>query len=214
MPCMHMLLSAFRRPRRRCPFLLPFFILLPVVVVDFVGTIDNKPSSTRVAPNPLTTRDRVFFASMHWNNEALIRSHWNAAVLDLVEYFGADNIYISIIEGGSWDNTKGALRDLDVKLGELGVERSIEMYNATHEDEVGRAPGPHQGGWIRTSRGRLELRRIPYLANIRNQVMGNLQKVAERKQGKRRFGKILWSNDVIFTVRPLSFLGVEYRPST
>jgi hypothetical protein len=139
---------------------------------------------------------------MFWNNEQLIRSHWRAAVLDLVRHFGADNVYISIIESGSWDNTKGALRDLDVELEKLGVERSIELVETTHKDEVERIPEPNEEGWIDTSRGRKELRRIPYLAKVRNGVMEKLQRLAERTdgRGKRSFDKILWLHDVIFTV--------------
>ena len=203
-----MLLGAFRRPRRRSSLLPAVFFLLVVFAVDFIITIVVNPSSTRIAPHPSTIRDRIFIASMHWNNEAIIRSHWSAALLDLVKHFGAENTYISIIESGSWDNTKGALRDLDVELGKLGVERSIELYETTHEDEIDRAPDPHQEGWTWTSRGRDELRRIPYLANIRNQVMAKLQQLAERVQEKRRFDKILWLNDVIFTVCSHPFLGV------
>lgn len=138
---------------------------------------------------------------MHWNNELIIRSSWSAAVLDLVKHFGPENVYISVMESGSWDNTKGALKELDLQLEDLGVERSIEMYESTHEDEIERIPNPHEEGWIWTSRGRKELRRIPYLAGIRNKVMNKLQQLAERTDGqRRRFDKILWLNDVIFTV--------------
>lgn len=122
--------------------------------------------------------------------------------MDLVKHFGADNVYISISESGSWDNTKGALRDLDLQLGELGVERSIEMLETTHKDEIEHTPGPNEEGWIRTSRAREELRRIPYLAEIRNRVMEKPNQLAERSKGQdaRTFDKILWLNDVIFTV--------------
>lgn len=121
--------------------------------------------------------------------------------MDLVRYFGAENVYISVMESGSWDNTKGALREFDLQLENLGVERSIEMDESTHEDEITRIPNPHEEGWIWTSRGRKELRRIPYLAGIRNKVMDKLKQLAERTDGqRRRFDKILWLNDVIFTV--------------
>lgn len=132
----------------------------------------------------------------------IIRSHWNAAVLDLVRHFGADNVYISITESGSWDDTKGALRELDLELEKLGVERSVELHESTHKDEMERIPGLYEEGWIWTSRGRMELRRIPYLAKIRNGVMEKLKQLAERTDGhgKRSFDKILWLNDVIFTV--------------
>ena len=208
---MRMLLSPFRRPcrLRRSWLRLANVLLFAAFSVDLILTVVINPPSTRVSASSdssidtsATRKDRVFIASMHWNNEFIIRSHWSAAVLDLVRRFGADNVYVSIVESGSWDNTKGALRDLDRELEKLGVERSIEMSGKTHEDEIERIPGPHEEGWIWTSRGRKELRRIPYLAHIRNQVMGKLKHLAERTdgQGKRVFDKILWLNDVIFTV--------------
>jgi hypothetical protein len=131
-------------------------------------------------------------------------------MLDLVRYFGADNVYISIIESGSWDDTKGSLRDLDVELEKLGEERSIEMLESTHKDDVERIPEANEEGWIWTSRGKKRLRRIPYLAKIRNGVMQKLKQLAERTygQGKRSFDKILWINDVIFTVSQSFFLFV------
>lgn len=156
----------------------------------------NAPPE-RVYPLTAPSNDRIFIASMHWTNEAIIRSHWSAAVLDLVKHFGADNVYISILESGSMDDSKLALRELDAKLEKLGVERSIELLDNTHEDEMQKTPGP---GWVSTSRGRKELRRIPYLAGIRNRVMEKLNVLADRKEKARTFNKILWLNDVIFTV--------------
>lgn len=195
------------RSLRRSWLRLGIVLLLAVLFIDFIFTVGVNPPSRRIPPsststNRLTTRqDRIFIASMHWNNELIIRSYWSAAVLDLVRHFGVENVYISIMESGSWDNTKGALKELDFQLENLGVERSIEMYDSTHEDEITRIPNSHEEGWIWTSRGRKELRRIPYLAGIRNKVMDKLKQLAERTNGQRRhFDKILWLNDVIFTV--------------
>ena len=206
-----MLLSSFRRPRRRrrAWLRLALVILLVVLSADFLLTIAIDAPSKRVPPvaassikGSTTNHERVYIASMHWNNEFVIRSRWSAAVLDLVKHFGADNVYVSILESGSWDDTKGALRDLDLQLEELGVERSVELLETTHKDEIERTPGPLEEGWIGTSRGRKELRRIPYLAGIRNRVMEKLNQLAERSngQGARTFDKILWLNDVVFTV--------------
>ncbi|KAF7953705.1 uncharacterized protein EAE97_001104 [Botrytis byssoidea] len=180
--------------------------LLIILSIDFFRTVSLSPPLKRVslssAPSDIvTSKDRIFIASMHWNNEIILRSHWSAALLDLVRHFGVDNVYISIVESGSWDNTKSALRDLDMELGKLGVERSIELLDTTHKDEVERIPGPEEEGWIQTNRARKELRRIPYLAKLRNRVMEKLKKLADRTDGQtgRSFDKILWLNDVIFT---------------
>jgi hypothetical protein len=189
--------------------LLALFIML---VVDCLFIIAINTRSMRVSQSSKSAstikKGHIFIASMHWNNEPVLRSHWNAAVLDLVRYFGVENVYISIVESGSWDDTKGALRDLDLELGNLGVERSIKLLENTHADEIGRMPEPQEEGWIWTSRGRKELRRIPYLAGIRNQVMTKLKQLADGTdgRGKRTFDKVLWVNDVIFTVCYLQFI--------
>ncbi|KAH8811218.1 glycosyltransferase family 69 protein [Xylogone sp. PMI_703] len=208
-----MLLTPFRPRRRRRSWLRLVIIFLTLVLsFDFTMTVVNVPHITRVVPIPgdtsLTRKDRIFIASMHWNNERIIRSHWSAAVLDLVEYYGAENIYVSIIEGGSWDDTRGALHELDRKLGELGVERSIEFTSRTHKSEIERTPAPGEEGWIWTSRKKKELRRIPYLSDIRNQVMAKLNELADRKDenSTRQFDKVLWLNDVIFTTEDVTTL--------
>ncbi|KAJ8070690.1 hypothetical protein OCU04_001061 [Sclerotinia nivalis] len=206
---MRMLLYPIRRLWHLCRswIRLVTFLLFIVLSIDFLLTISLNPPLTRVSTSSTSSdniirKDRIFIASIHWNNELIIRSHWSAAVLDLVRYFGTDNVYISIIESGSWDNTKNSLRDLDMELEKLGVERSIEILESTHKDEVERIPESNEEGWIWTSKGKKELRRIPYLAKLRNRAMEKLKQLAERTdgQGKRSFDKILWLNDVIFTI--------------
>lgn len=195
-----MILTRFgRRPgclRRTWPLLVIVLFLFGLSVDYFLTMTRNAPPE-RVHPSTAPSTDRIFIASMHWTNEEMIRSHWGAAVLDLVTHFGADNVYISVLESGSMDNSKLALKELDTQLEKLGVERSIELLDNTHEDDMRQTPGP---GWVSTSRGRKELRRIPYLAGIRNRVMEKLNVLADRKDKKRTFDKILWLNDVIFTV--------------
>lgn len=196
-----MFLHSFRRPARRWTRPLLFF-LAALCAVDFLLNVVRDAPVTRIDPATPQLPQRIFIASMHWNNEAIIRSHWSAAVLDLVKHYGPENVYVSIVESGSWDNTKGALKELDVNLGELGVERSIKMYDKTHLDEINRTPDENEPGWIWTSREKKELRRIPYLAKIRNQVMQKLKDLEEGLGGRkaRKFDKILWLNDVVFTV--------------
>lgn len=119
--------------------------------------------------------------------------------MDLARYFGAENIYVRVLEIGSWDDSKGALRQLDEQLAHLDVGRTIELDETTHKDEISRVPADHEPGWIWTRRGKKELRRIPYLAALRNRVMDSMLEL-ERNSG-RRFDKVVWLNDVVFTVR-------------
>lgn len=138
---------------------------------------------------------KIFIASIHWNNEAILRSHWIPGVLGLVKHFGEKNVYVSVQESGSWDDSKGALRDLDQALEKAGVGRKIILDDTTHEDEIKRAPA--DSGWIQTPRGLTELRRVPYLARLRNLVIEPLQELASAGE---HFDKILFINDVVFTV--------------
>ncbi|KKZ65449.1 hypothetical protein EMCG_08722 [[Emmonsia] crescens] len=150
-----------------------------------------EPADTTLVPEIKS----VFVASTHWNNEAILQSHWNTAVVELARKFGKDNIYISVYESGSWDNSKGALRDLDRQLEEIGVERTIALDPATHQDEINKPPAKE--GWIDTPRGKRELRRIPYLAHMRNKSLEPLERLVE---AGRTFDKIIFLNDVIFSM--------------
>lgn len=142
-----------------------------------------------------TDGQKIFIASIHWNNEKILRSHWIPSVLGLVDHFGKDNVYVSVQESGSWDNSKGALRELDKALEQAGVRKRIILDETTHEDEIKKSPA--ESGWIQTSRGAKELRRVPYLSKLRNLVLEPLQELAEAGE---HYDKILFLNDVVFTV--------------
>lgn len=119
-------------------------------------------------------------------------------MLDFISEYGADNVYVSILEGGSWDDTEGALRELDVELTNAGVERNVELQDLSHEDMIKQGPSPGGAGWIQTARGKKEMRRIPYLAGLRNTVMEHLKEIGQREKNPRRFDRVLWLNDVVF----------------
>ncbi|KAK4189456.1 family 69 putative glycosyltransferase [Podospora australis] len=139
---------------------------------------------------------RVFIASLHWNNEKILRSDWNSAVLDLVNTLGADNVFVSVYESGSWDDSKGALRELDAALEKTGVQKKIVLDEATHQDLL--AGPPEKEGWITTPKGERTLRRIPYLSKLRNL---SLQPLLELAQNGTGFDHVLFLGDVVFTVQ-------------
>lgn len=155
---------------------------------QLINADTSQPKATR-------RHERVYIASIHWNNEEILRSHWNNAVLQLAKEFGPENIYLSVFESGSWDGTKSALYDLDRSLDSLGVARNITISDITHDDEITAPPTEH--GWIDTPQGRKELRRIPYLAGLRNLSLQPLYALLEKGV---TFDRILFLNDVIFTV--------------
>ncbi|KAJ4253852.1 hypothetical protein NW762_010247 [Fusarium torreyae] len=153
-------------------------------------------------------REKVFIAGIHWNNEKILRDVWVPVVIQLASQIGPNNVFVSVQESGSWDDSKGALRFLDEQLAVLGVPKKIILDNTTHLDEISQAPGP---GWLATPTGQIEMRRIPYLAKLRNLV---LQPLLDMKDRDIHFDKILFLNDVAFNVKDvrtlLSTRGGEY----
>lgn len=139
--------------------------------------------------------ERVYIASMHWNSGEVLREAWNHAVVELAEVLGRENVFVSVVESGSWDDTKEALEELDAMLAAKRIPRSIHMSNLTHQEEIGAAPGTE--GWVMSPRGRRELRRIPFLAKLRNKSLYDLLRLHEAGQV---FDKILFLNDVVFRV--------------
>lgn len=137
----------------------------------------------------------------------MLRQNWSPALISLVKHLGPKNVYVSVLESGSWDGTKAALMDLDKVLGEVGVERTIDlgMDREAQLEELKHVPaeGEDRNGWLYTGRKESEsgweMRRIPYLARLRNKAMEPLLKIWDEGRG-RRFDRVLWINDVVFTV--------------
>jgi len=144
----------------------------------------------------LTKTPRVFIASLHWNNEHILRSEWNKGVVDLVKTLGPENVFVSVYESGSWDNSKGALRELDHELEKTGVGKKIVLDEETHKDLIAGQPG--EEGWITVPDGSRMPRRIPYLSRLRNL---SLQPLLELAENGTNFDHVLFLGDVVFSVR-------------
>ena len=181
--------SSRTRLFRTCLLLLALFS-----IVDILSLVSTRQHQNLAAEPPNVRGQKIFIASIHWNNEPILRSNWSAAVLELVDYFGPENVYISIYESGSWDNSKEVLRVLESDLERKGVQRTVKLSETTHEDELKQPP---TDGWIQTPRGKKELRRIPYLSKLRNLALEPLNSLGDRM----KFDKVLFLNDVVFTVR-------------
>ena len=177
----------------------------------------NLTSSTvhSVSEFPALARNqKILICAQFWTNAKVLVENWNDDLLALIETLGRDNVYLSIYESGSFDNTEDILRQLDTRLGQVQVHRRIVLDPTTHADEVSAKHDENTPGWIHTPRsGTLtELRRIPYLAKLRNKVLEPLtdQKVLDLMfhdelhdvnvghNSQPQFDKILFLNDVHF----------------
>jgi hypothetical protein len=194
---------SFRRPRilrkYRNGFRLLLVIIFVYTVVDGLFLLSSLRPSHHFRPIPrVANLEQIFIASIHWNNADILRSHWNQALLELVQFLGPKSVFVSLLENGSWDDSKHALRELDDQLAKFGVPRRIVLEDISREAEITRTPSVNESGWIWTPRSRRELRRIPHLAELRNRVMLELGRASD-SEGKH-FDKVLWLNDVVFTV--------------
>lgn len=191
-----------------------------ILLIDTLSllTTYHRLTSTPPPPPPLPTDQRIFIASIHWNNAAILNAHWSAALLELVTQLGPQNVYVSIYESGSWDDTKDALRRLDAELEKLGVARTVTLDTTTHAEHIANAPlpdSPPSPGWITTTstttsssgkqekKKKNELRRIPYLAGLRNR---SLSPLLNDITSTPKFDKLLFLNDVTFTPSLISLL--------
>ncbi|KAH6632296.1 glycosyltransferase family 69 protein [Chaetomium tenue] len=186
----------FRLPKARSAFLKLFLLFLVWTVIEAHISHYRIARTERQAKakGVLTAPTRVYIASLHWNNEKILRSEWNKGVVELVKTFGADNVFVSVYESGSWDDSKGALRELDQELEKLGVPRKIILDDETHKDLIN---GPQQEeGWITVPDGKRMPRRIPYLSKLRNL---SLQPLRELAMNGTMFDHVLFLGDVVFS---------------
>jgi hypothetical protein len=133
----------------------------------------------------------------------MLRLYWSAALLSLCTFLGPQNVYVSIVESGSLEDTKGALIDLKGELDKLGVGNRIILGEDAFQQIQILETTPEEGkrqGWIYTGIGidGWEKRRIPHLAVLRNKAMEPLVEDDEKK-----WDRLLWINDVVFTVSHL-----------
>ncbi|KAH6670486.1 glycosyltransferase family 69 protein [Halenospora varia] len=199
-------------------------IIVFAILFDALHIILSQPSprrtSTPTYPAHLK-REKVFIASIHRNSEYILRKYWNEALLDLVGLLGRENVFVSVVESGSQEDTKGALRDLETRLKEFGVESEIILLENV-KDQVeslksrkikeGGVNGELEDGWVWTGREGdrnggdhgWEKRRIPHLAGLRNLAMEPLSRMD--RDGVGRFDRVLWINDVVFSTEDVTTL--------
>ena len=183
-------------------------LLGAVLITDFIklswGGSNRRQNYTVGIPTPTPS---VYVASIFWNSAYILHTSWNSAILDLADELGAANIYISIYESGSWDESKHVLRQLQDVLITRAIPHRIILDETSHEDYIARPPAAE--GWIRTPRGKTELRRIPYLARLRNKT---LEALAGLAANGTTFDKVLFLNDVAFTVvGPFRYFALNRR---
>lgn len=141
----------------------------------------------------------IYIASVQYNSDVILKAHWIPSLLQLVKELQEVDltVYVSIYESGSEDGTKDTLSKLKASLNTLSINNTVYLDNETHAAAIVKALSPTStSGWLRTRYGK-ELRRIFYLADIRNRALEPLRAL---NQAGVRFDKILYLNDVVYSV--------------
>lgn len=179
-------------------------VLLLLFLLDALVLLHRRRPTSRAIPKPAGHDDNttVFIASVH-RNTAKILPAWTAAALALVDYLGPERVYFSALESGSQDDTKERLTALKEQLDARRVPNTISLGMTVWDqlDEMWARPdpaGPRQPGWIWNEEdGLYDLRRITYLARERNKALEPMRELERRGVS---FDRLLWINDVVFSV--------------
>lgn len=157
----------------------------------------RPPPSPKASAQDLSHINSVYIASIQYNSAGILTAGWIPSLLQLIEELQGVNItvYVSIYESGSGDGTKTALSGLKDSLKTLGIDHEIRLDTETHALAIEKSI-LSSTGLLHTLYGK-ELRRIIYLADVRNQALKPLE--AFSKAGVK-FDKLLYLNDVVFSV--------------
>jgi hypothetical protein len=141
---------------------------------DFVLTSEQRQSI-----------GKVFIASNLRNSVDLIRGPWGQAVKDLVSILSADSVFLSVFEDNSVDGTDIALHELADEL-----ECKSSVITSVHTPLF--LNDTPTEGWVTLRSGQRVMRRVPYLASLRNKVLEPLTP---------EYDRILFINDVAFSAK-------------
>ncbi|KAF2091803.1 glycosyltransferase family 69 protein [Saccharata proteae CBS 121410] len=182
--------SPSRLPRTLLFDLLPLLLILWTLFETVAIRRNLQLADAEARATSTSKGEKIFISSVHLHDEPLLRQHWNAALIALTQALGPANVYVSIYESNSLDDTKGALKELDAALGEGRVRRTVELDHVTRQANLDEALREDKKA------GFNEPRRIPYLARLRNRT---LRPMTELEKAGEKFDKVLFLNDVVFT---------------
>lgn len=176
------------------------------ILIVFVNLLSNSFKQWRhFAPRACITAEdlrphikSVYIASVQYNSEDILRTHWVPSLLRLVKELQTANIavYVSIYENHSMDGTRSVLSELTSTLKNLNVDHTIYLDPESRATVIEKTISS-ETGWLKTLYGK-EMRRIVYLASLRNRALEPLHAL---KKAGMQFDKLLFLNDVIYSVR-------------
>ncbi|KAK9766832.1 hypothetical protein K7432_003795 [Basidiobolus ranarum] len=144
----------------------------------FIFFLQDLASPALTGPDIKLT-GKYFIAANLYNNEAIL-PQWSSELLRLVETIGSASVYISIVESNSKDGTKKFLKSFGNILDQRGIHHRILMS----DDK---------------DKGNRVANRIPFMAEIRNQVLEPFFETYSATNKSEKYDQILFFNDIVFT---------------
>ena len=142
------------------------------------GERDIITMVTHTAEAPFTVfladrlAEKIFIAAMFSNHKRVI-PYWSNSLIQAIRYLGEDNVFVSILESESKDESPALLRQLDDRLGAMNVPRRI----LTQETMISKPENMSNQ------------ERIHYLSALRNFALEPLLEMGG-------YDKVIFSNDV------------------
>ncbi|KAF7298555.1 Glycosyltransferase family 69 protein [Mycena indigotica] len=72
--------------------------------------------------------EKIFIAALFHNNEEVI-PHWTKEIMKVINYLGADNVFVSIVESYSKDASPALLRSFESRLSSQKIPHRILIQN-------------------------------------------------------------------------------------
>ena len=201
-PFVHFLLPSVRR-RRSIPlcavqtlaFLSYSVVVLVVLFGLFAPSYSNPPlryvtlrreiEQTDANGRGNTYNEKIFIAAAVYDHEGeLLGGEWGVRLRQFVDILGPDNVFLSIYENDADDNAQLAMKAFaeSVTGNKAVVHEHLDLDTLAH---------------VNTPSGETRLKRIAFLAEVRNRALRPLDD-PNSSAYNRRFDKVLYVNDVFF----------------
>jgi hypothetical protein len=201
-PFVHFLLPSVRR-RRSIPlcavqtlaFLSYSVVVLVVLFGLFAPSYSNPPlryvtlrreiEQTDANGRGNTYNEKIFIAAAVYDHEGeLLGGEWGVRLRQFVDILGPDNVFLSIYENDADDNAQLAMKAFaeSVTCNKAIVHEHLDLDTLAH---------------VNTPSGETRLKRIAFLAEVRNRALRPLDD-PNSSAYNRRFDKVLYVNDVFF----------------
>jgi hypothetical protein len=128
--------------------------------------------------------EKVFIANNLYDASGeLVRGKWGSSLLELIDLLGEKNTFLSIYENDAGDEAWRALTELDAQV---KCNKSI-VFEPHYDFSLAEN--------VTLPDGSVRLRRVPYLADLRNRALRPLE---EQNRKGIEYDKILFLNDVYY----------------